>query len=106
MIVSSLYRTLSLAPVYRACQLLLGAGRARRILVASHIRPSPGDFVIDLGCGPGDILDYLPEVRYLGLDVNPRYIQAAATRYRDRGEFRVSSVNAAELAEFFGQGEI
>jgi len=106
MIVSAVHRALSLAPVYRGFQLLFGADRARRRHVAAHIRPSPGDFVVDLGCGPGDILDYLPKVRYLGFDMNPAYIEAASARYGDNGEFRVSSVNGAELAELFGQADI
>jgi ubiquinone/menaquinone biosynthesis C-methylase UbiE len=85
MIISTVHRTLSFAPVYRGFQLLFGADRARRKHVAAHIRPSPGDFVVDLGCGPGDILDYLPNVRYLGFDVNPAYIKAALSSLRQQG---------------------
>ena len=106
MIISAVHRALSLAPLYRASQFLFGAGRARRKHVGVHIRPSPGDFVVDLGCGPGDILDYLPKVRYLGLDSNRAYIEAASSRYGDRGEFRVSSVNLADLPEFCEQVDI
>lgn len=106
MILSTIYQALSLAPVYRGAQLVFGADRARRLYIAAHVRPRPGDVVVDFGCGPGDILDYLPEVRYLGLDVNPAYIEAASARYGDRGEFRLSSVNGADLAGFFGQADI
>jgi cyclopropane fatty-acyl-phospholipid synthase-like methyltransferase len=106
MIISTVHRALSFAPVYRGFQLLFGADRARRKHVAVHIRPSPGDFVVDLGCGPGDILDYLPNVRYLGFDVNPAYIKAALSRYGSMGEFRMSSVNRAELTDLFGHVDI
>jgi SAM-dependent methyltransferase len=106
MMISTVHRALSFAPVYRGFQLLFGADRARRKHVAVHIRPSPGDFLVDLGCGPGDILDYLPNVRYLGFDVNPAYIKAALSRYGSRGEFRMSSVNRAELTDLFGHADI
>ena len=101
MFISAVHRALNLAPLYRGSQLFFGAGRARRKHVGAHIRPSPGDFVVDLGCGPGDILDYLAKVSYVGFNLNRAYIEAASSRYGDRGNFRVSSVNLADLPEFW-----
>jgi SAM-dependent methyltransferase len=45
--------------------------------------------VLDLGCGPGDLIRQLWDVRYVGVDLNVPYIQRARRVYGDRAEFRV-----------------
>jgi SAM-dependent methyltransferase len=37
--------------------------------------------VLDLGCGPGTNCPYFPHGEYLGLDINPRYVDYARRRY-------------------------
>ena len=41
--------------------------------------------VLDVGCGPGTNAKYFTHAKYLGLDINERYIQNAKRRYP--GEF-------------------
>ena len=66
------------AALYSLFQNLLGARRARRVLIAEYIRPNGGDQILDVGCGPADILDFLPpDVRYVGVDHSRTYIEAA-----------------------------
>ena len=55
--------------------------------------------MVDLGCGPADYLDLLPEARYFGMDVNPRYIAYAKKRFGNRGEFRVGNIYDAQSTE-------
>ena len=45
--------------------------------------------VLDLGCGPGDLVRYLGDVRYVGVDVSEPYIESARRLYGDGAEFRV-----------------
>jgi SAM-dependent methyltransferase len=45
--------------------------------------------VLDLGCGPGDLVRHLDNVRYVGVDVSEPYVESARRRYGDRAEFRV-----------------
>ena len=78
---------LASARVYSALQRALGAARVRRVLVAEHLRPAPGERVLDLGCGPGDVRAELPAVEYVGVDHSERYLAAARARHAGRGRF-------------------
>jgi SAM-dependent methyltransferase len=77
---------LSIPAAYRVFQRLI-RGNARRDYVNQYIMPSAGDRVLDIGCGPGDILDDLPEIDYLGIDISRPYIEAAKSRFGQRGRF-------------------
>lgn len=90
-------RALSNATAYSALQALLGAGGVHRHLVGEHLRPAPSERLLDLGCGPGDVLEALPEVDYVGVDASPRYLDAARRRWGDRAEFRLADARAVEL---------
>ena len=72
---------LSSARVYELWSSVVGAHRGRTRLVGDHVRPCPGERVLDLGCGPGELLPYLGEVRYVGLDISPAYIARARERF-------------------------
>ena len=61
------------------------------------IRPAPKARVLDIGCGPADILARLGDVTYLGIDHNPKYIEAARARYGSRGEFHCLDVTDSRL---------
>lgn len=43
----------------------------------------PGDLLLDLACGDGGFADYLPGVRYLGVDASPEMVEAARRHGRD-----------------------
>jgi SAM-dependent methyltransferase len=43
--------------------------------------------VLDIGCGPAAILEYLPEVEYSGFDISEAYITSARERFGERGHF-------------------
>jgi SAM-dependent methyltransferase len=60
----------------------------------------PDDRILDIGCGPADILAYLPEdIEYHGYDVNEGYIAAAKRRYGNRGSFEVRGVSPDAVAD-------
>jgi cyclopropane fatty-acyl-phospholipid synthase-like methyltransferase len=58
------------------------------------LKIAPGQRVLDIGCGPAEILAYLPDdVDYHGYDAEANYINAARARYGDRGSFAVKAVS-------------
>lgn len=93
---TGIYSILSVAWVYEALMTLLGGKRKRQILVNEYIRPEKGMKILDCGCGPAEIVAFLPEVEYLGIDLSPAYIEKARAKFGDYGEFQVQS--AAEIA--------
>jgi len=93
---------LAQARVYSLFARLIGATRGRRLYVQRHIRPQPGDRVLDIGCGPADILEALPAVEYHGFDVSADYIASACKRFGSRGHFHVEAVNAELVRKYAG----
>jgi SAM-dependent methyltransferase len=50
--------------------------------------------VLDVGCGPGTNAPYFVHAKYLGIDINDRYIRMA--RKRHRGDFLVADVTTCQ----------
>ena len=81
----------------------MGAHQARKSFVANYVKPFPGMKVLDVGCGPADILAYLPNVNYWGFDISDYYINQARRRFGKLGQFqcRQLEVNDLESLPFF-----
>ena len=60
---------------------VIGAPQRSRILVRDYIRAKPADRILEIGCGPGTILPFLPESEYVGFDASPEYIELAQKRF-------------------------
>lgn len=73
--------------IYSAFQNIMGARAFRIRFVEEFVRPFPGCTILDIGCGPADILAHLPEVNYQGFDVSDAYIARARARFGQRGKF-------------------
>ena len=86
--------------VYELWSQLVGGQRARTKIVAEHVRPAPGDEILDLGCGPGELLAHIPAgVQYTGVDLNALYIARARERYGSRAVFHVGDASRLGLQE-------
>jgi ubiquinone/menaquinone biosynthesis C-methylase UbiE len=66
-----------------------------KAVIQENIHISPAQRALDLGCGPG-IHRHCFTGTYCGIDINPRYIEAA--RQRHQGEFLVMDCTALELS--------
>ena len=51
-----------------------------------YVRAKDGDKALDIGCGPGNALEYLPDVDYCGFDLDPTYIKVAKARLPHTGQ--------------------
>ncbi len=88
--------------LYRAFTKAIG-GNAHSTIIRDYVQPRDAERVLDIGCGPGDILTFMPAVDYVGFDMDEDYIKAAQERYGDRGTFfckRVSNSISNELPPF------
>lgn len=90
---------LSVPSIYRLFTSIIGGSSSRQRLVREFVRPVAGMKILDVGCGPADIVEFLPDVRYLGFDASEAYISEARDRWRGRGEFFCSTVNTQTLQE-------
>ncbi len=96
---SGLRGLLTLPQVYDAFQSLVGSDGYRRWYVKELLKPTPDMRILDIGCGPGTMLRFLPEnVHYVGFDMNPKYIEYAKRRFGDRGAFHAHRVGEAAIA--------
>jgi SAM-dependent methyltransferase len=74
--------------VYEAFHHLIGARRWLGQFTRDVIRVEAGDRVLDVGCGPGALLRYLPDTAaYIGFDRNHAYIESARRMHQGRGLF-------------------
>ena len=87
---------------------MVGAHSARERLVKEFVQPFPGAKILDIGCGPGVILDYLPKaIEYTGYDLNPKYIAYAQKKYAGRAQFFCANINkSSEFLLHAGQFDI
>ncbi|HEU0273292.1 MAG TPA: class I SAM-dependent methyltransferase [Candidatus Udaeobacter sp.] len=79
---------------YNLFQGAIGGNALRRSFIENHVRAKAGDKVIDIGCGPAEILRWLPDVDYLGFDVNPACIATADGTHTGKGTFVVGDTTA------------
>lgn len=92
---SGLRSILALPWAYRLTMRMLGKSTAnRRWFVDQVLALRPGQKIVDIGCGPGSVLDLLPQgIQYVGVDISERYISAARHKYGKRGTFICGSVD-------------
>lgn len=78
--------------IFSLFQKLIAADRIKLLLV-QNTKLKPGYSVLDIGCGFGNLLEYLPKnISYLGVDINQNYINHAKKRYGSKGKFICADV--------------
>jgi SAM-dependent methyltransferase len=89
---------LALPQAYQFFFNVIGGPRRSRILVDEYIRPKAGDRILEIGCGPGTIVPFLPRVDYLGFDLSPGYVAQAQRRF-PQAKFVCERVSGYTLRE-------
>jgi SAM-dependent methyltransferase len=103
---SGLLRWLKVPFLYNAFQGAVAGSALRRRFFEKHVRAKAGDKVIDIGCGPVRALQSLPDVEYIGLDINPDYIAFARRTQRDNGTFVVGDTESLRGDSRFKDADI
>lgn len=98
----SLNKVLSIPVIYSFFAKIIGRD-FRATYVAQYVKPKPDSSILDIGCGPADILDYLPlGVDYVGFDLSAKYIESAQKRFGTRGEFYCKKVTSDAIKNLEG----
>lgn len=90
---------LGFAPVYRLWSRLISSDSRSRRFVAEDLGITEGMKILDIGCGPADMLHHYPPVDYHGFDAEPRYIEEARRRHGNRGTFHAGLVEEHNLPD-------
>lgn len=95
-------RILNHAFFYNLFQWSVGATKARKDLIENFAHLKPGMKVLDIGCGPGTIIKFLPTfVSYVGIDSNQKYIEFASKKFGDNYNFIHENANNISILKKF-----
>jgi SAM-dependent methyltransferase len=96
-----LKKLLSIPDIYTKAQTYLGFADSRRKALHKWLEIPPDAKVLDIGCGPGHITQFLPEnITYCGFDIDDKYIEQAKQDYGHRGEFHCRIFDDSCLNEY------
>lgn len=90
---------LSIPTIYDLFGWIIGGPDGRRAFTKAYLSVQQGDRILDIGCGPGAMFPYLPNVEYVGFDASEDYIRAAQEQYGDRATFYCKQVSAETLTQ-------
>jgi SAM-dependent methyltransferase len=103
---AGLLRWLKAPFLYNLFQGVVGGNALRRRIIQNRARARSGDKVIDIGCGPAQALQSLPDVEYLGLDINPDYIAFARQTHGSKGTFVVGDTRSLRGDPQFSDADV
>ncbi|HMK34162.1 MAG TPA: class I SAM-dependent methyltransferase [Desulfomonilaceae bacterium] len=96
-------KSLGKAAVYNLFVRLIGADKGVEDFVRQYLKPRKSDRILDIGCGTAQILNFLHDVEYVGLDMSQDYIDSAKMQFGHRASFHcqtVSEFGQSALGEF------
>ncbi len=91
-----IYSILSHRLFYSLFQMIMSGTSFRKMIVKNLIRKKNVN-ILDVGCGPAEILESLNKVNYFGYDINSNYIDYAKKKYGGKGSFFCKKFTKGEL---------
>ena len=100
---------LAIPAAYQLWSNVVGGADYFKVLVKEYVQPSAGARILEIGCGPGTIVPYLPPSEYSGFDLSPKYIKQATRRFPEArfvcervSEFSLSKEQSFDVVLAFG----
>jgi SAM-dependent methyltransferase len=90
------YRLLSSPYFYSLSQKVMSATSFRKKIVTNFIKKK-NSYVLDIGCGPAEILENFDNIFYYGFDTNKYYIEHAKQKYNFKSNFFCHKFNAKKI---------
>lgn len=89
---------LAVPQIYSLWQWLVGDCKLRKIYCRDFIKAKDGDRILDIGCGPANMVYYLPKnIDYVGFDDSRLYIDNAKKKFpQENYSFFCERVNFAK----------
>ena len=102
MLMSLAKRTLAVPIVFETYQTLVGAPGCHRRFIREYVEPRAGETILDVGCGTGASLAFLPKPnRYTGVDIDEAYIARARAQHGHEGSFFAADATVS-IPQFAG----
>ncbi len=99
-ITTGIRSVLSLPKVYQFLQNAVGKDTSK-VIINEYLRPKTDDTILDIGCGPAELLLKLPlGIKYIGIDLSEKYIAAAKEKHGERGVFIHGDVGSFDYQSF------
>lgn len=94
---------LEIPNMYNGFQNIIGSPNHRKVHYTTHFSLPSTSKVLDIGCGTGALMDYLPEgIEYHGFDMEQSYIDFANEKYGERGKFYCERVGETMYDKWLG----
>lgn len=81
-----IHNLLSSPFIYSSFQKLMKGDKIRKKILKNEIKKRK-PYILDIGCGLGDSLDYINNPVYYGYDISKKYIDYAKKKYKTKGKF-------------------
>jgi len=95
--INQIYNFINSPLVYRIIQYIMSGTSFRNSIIKKNIRKSNLK-ILDIGCGPAQILEQIPRCDYYGYDIDQRSIQYAKKKYRQKNyHFYCKKFNKSEI---------
>lgn len=94
----SIRSVLAVPAVYRLWGSVVGGSGSIKTLVDNYIQPRHDDKILEIGCGPGTMVPFLPQSGYLGFDLSSDYIEQARRRF-PKAQFVCERVSQFSLSQ-------